>query len=66
MMILNVNTNELIKLGCEEVKEIRNGFEFRKSGFKFTLWYHKNENYWSIGKKRFNDIEDLKYYISCM
>ena len=61
-----VNTNELIKLGCEEVKEIKTGFEFRKSGFKFTLWHHKNENYWSIDKKRFVDMEDLKYFIGCM
>ena len=56
----------LLKLGCEEIQEFNGNFEFRKGGFKFTLFHHKNDDYWSIGKTRFDDLEDLIYYISVM
>ena len=62
----------LIKLGCEEVREFKGlTFEFRKSGFKFKLMHHTNDNgnkvdYWTIGKTKFTNLEDLQYYIKCM
>lgn len=61
-----MNSEILVKLGCEEVREFNGNFEFRKSGFKFTLFHHKQDGYWSIGTKKFTDLEDLKYYISVM
>ena len=62
----------LTKLGCTNVKEFKGlTFEFEKSGFKFKLMHHtndygKNVDYWTIGKTKFTDLEDLQYYIKCL
>lgn len=66
-----MNIETLTKLGCEEVKETRLSYEFRKSGFKYKLMHHTNDHgkkvdYWTIGKKKFKDLEDLQYYIKCL
>lgn len=66
-----MNIETLIKLGCEEVKENRLSFEFRKIGFKYKLMHHTNDygkkvDYWTIGKNKFTDLEDLQYYIKCL
>lgn len=66
-----MNIETLIKLGCEEVKENRLSYEFVKSGFKFKLMHHTNDNgekvnYWTIGKTKFTDLEDLQHYIKCL
>jgi hypothetical protein len=66
-----VNKDTLIKWGCENVKENGLGYEFTSRGFKFKLTHHTNDygqevNYWTIDGKRFDTVEDLRYYIKCL
>ncbi len=61
----------LIDLGCTEIEESLLGIKFEKSGFKYMLFHYTNDygnevNYWTIGKKRFDDICDLRYYIKVL
>ena len=66
-----VNKDTLIKWGCKNVKDNGLGYEFTKSGFKFKMMHHTNDhgqevNYWTIDGKRFDTVEDLRYYVKCL
>lgn len=61
----------LIDLGCVNVEDSLLGIHFEKSGFRYMLFHYTNEggkevDYWTIGKKRFDDITELRYYIKCL